>query len=131
MLASFDISASALAAQRIRMNVIAENIANAHTTRDEAGRAVPYRRREVIFRAERTGGQPGVSVSEVREDRSEPRRVWDPDHPDAVGGYVAYPNVNVIQEMVDMTLASRSYEANVTAIETAKAMSSAALRIIA
>lgn len=130
MFGSLDISASALEAQRVRMDVIAGNIANAHTTRDARGRPSPYRRKEVVFAPARDGG-PGVTVEEIREDGSPPRRVWDPRHPDAVGGYVSYPNVNVIQEMVDMTLASRSYEANVTAIETAKGMFSAALRIIA
>ena len=130
MQASLDISASALTAQRIRMNVIAENIANAHTTRDAQGQPAPYRRREVVFSPTRAN-VAGVSVAEIREDPSPSRRVWEPNHPDAVGGYVAYPNVNVIQEMVDMTIASRSYEANVTAIETARAMASAALRIIA
>ncbi|MBN1421126.1 MAG: flagellar basal body rod protein FlgC [Planctomycetes bacterium] len=129
MLASLDISASGLAAQRIRMDVIAENIANAHTTRDAEGRPSPYCRREVVFAPTAASG-PGVSVAEIRRDATPPRRVFDPDHPDAVDGYVAYPNVNVIQEMVDMTLASRSYEANVTAIETAKSMYLAALRIL-
>jgi len=129
VLASLDISASGLAAQRTRMDVIAQNIANAHTTRDAEGRPFPYRRQEVLF-APSSGSGPGVSVAEIRPDATPPRRVWDPGHPDAIDGYVAYPNVNVIQEMVDMTLASRSYEANVTAIETAKSMYGAALRIL-
>jgi len=132
MLSALDISASGLAAQRIRLNVIAQNLANANTTRDAFGRPNPYRRREVVFAASRNGrGDPGVRVADIRLDSRPLRRVWDPGHPDAVKGYVLYPNVNVIEEMVDMIMAARSYEANVTAMTVAKEMATSTLRILA
>ncbi len=134
-----DISASALAAQRIRMTAIAGNIANAATTRDSQGRNIPYRRMEVLFAGGapgRTGG-PGVHVEAVREDRMPYRWAHDPNHPDAVRdpgsdryGQVLLPRINVVEEMVDMMLASRAYEANLSAMEVTRTMTSAALRII-
>lgn len=136
---SLDISASALAAERIRMNVIAGNIANANTTRDAQGRLSPYKRLEVLFGEGAPGdpGSPGVRVAAVRESRDPYRLVHDPDHPDAEKdpasdrfGYVLLPKVNVVEEMVDMMMASRAYEANLAAMEATKAMRSAALRII-
>ena len=130
MLSTLEISASGLEARRLWMNTIAENIANAETTRDASGAPNPYRRREPIFSINPVGNAVGVRVSEVVEDRSPFRRVHDPDHVDAVDGYVLYPNVNVVQEMVDMLMASRSYEANVTAMEATKHMFGVAMRIL-
>lgn len=135
MLSSLQISATGLEARRIWMNTIAENIANAETTRDENGAPNPYRRREPIFSVRHVGNAIGVQVSDVVEDPREFRYVLDPGHEDAIQegerkGYVAYPNVNVVQEMVDMMMATRSYEANVTAMDATKNMFSAALRII-
>ena len=132
MLRVLDISASALSAERTRMNAIAENLANATTTRDAAGRPIPYRRKEVIFAAGgEVRGEPGVHVADVRDDSRPFRREWNPEHPDAVGGFVHYPNVNAIEEMVDMIMASRAYEANVTAMDLTKGMAAATLRLLA
>ena len=137
---ALDISASALAAQRIRMNAIAGNIANAGTTRDAWGRSIPYRRQEVLFAAGAPGhsGGAGVRVDSVRDSRDPYRWIHDPGHPDAIrdasnprNGSVLMPRINVVEEMVDMMLASRSYEANLAAIDVTKTMKAAALRIIA
>jgi len=135
MFDSFNINASGLTAQRYRMDVIAENIANANTTRTEDG--TPYKRKVVTFE-EKNGGQPGfdtifgraterfkghgVKVSGTFEDKlSEGNLVYDPSHPDAdENGYVMYPNVNIITEMTNLIDASRSYEANATAFEASK-----------
>jgi flagellar basal-body rod protein FlgC len=135
-----DISASALAAQRTRMTAIAGNIANAHTTRDAEGRNIPYKRVEAVFAEGAPGraGGPGVHVAEVREARDPYRLVYDPAHPDAEAdpssdryGYVLLPRIDVVEEMVDMMLASRAYEANLAALDATRNMNSAALRIIA
>lgn len=142
---SFSINASALTAQRLRMDVISSNLANAETTRAriENGQAVPYRRKTVVFtpqnesfegmlRAQMNGesGGQGVRVAAVREDQSPLKRVYNPTHPDAnAEGYVFMPNVDVTREMVDMLAATRSYEANVTAINASKAMIMKALEI--
>lgn len=122
---SFHISASALTAERLRMDTLANNLANVNTTRTETGG--PFRRQLVIFqeRAPRfRGGQGaagGVRVVGIVDDPSPLRRVYDPGHPDAdAEGYVHYPNVNVVTEMVDLVVASRAYEANLTAFQTAK-----------
>ena len=118
-----DISASALSAQRQRMDLIAQNIANAETTRTPEGG--PYRRQQVVFTLDDQGG---VEVTQVVEDPRPPRLVYQPGHPDAdAAGYVALPNVNLVEEMVDMISAMRSYEANVTAINAAKTMAQRAL----
>lgn len=134
-------SASALTAQRLRMDTISENIANANTTRTEDG--TPYRRKTVIFEAvdtpfssylskasrERLSGG-GVRVSAIVQDTSPFKSVYDPGHPDAdENGMVQMPNVDVITEMVNMISATRAYEANVTAINNTKAMASKALEI--
>jgi flagellar basal-body rod protein FlgC len=118
------ISASGMTAERLRMDVIAENLANANTTRTEQGG--PYRRKEVVLQA---GGSSfadvlaGVRVAAIVEDPSPPRRVYDPTHPDAdAQGYVQLPNVNPVTEMVDLITASRGYEADVQAMSTAKQM---------
>jgi flagellar basal-body rod protein FlgC len=136
-LTSLDVSASALTAQRMRMDVISENIANADTTRTENGG--PYRRR-VTMLAEQpmtfsaalkqatTGG--GVVVSQIVEDQSDFEYEYDPDHPDANEyGYVAKPNVDTAEEIIDMMSATRSYEANVTALNATKSMAMKALEI--
>ncbi|GIO96312.1 MULTISPECIES: flagellar basal body rod protein FlgC [Paenibacillus] len=142
---SFGINASALTAQRLRMDVISSNIANAETTRAriENGQAVPYRRKTVVLqpqqesfegllRAQMNGqnvGQ-GVKVAQVREDQTPLKQVYNPTHPDAnAAGYVFMPNVDITKEMVDMLAATRSYEANVTAINASKAMIMKALEI--
>lgn len=142
---SFGINASALTAQRLRMDVISSNIANAETTRAriENGQAVPYRRKTVVFqpqqesfegllRAQMNGQNAGhgVKVAQVREDQSPLKQVYNPTHPDAnAEGYVFMPNVDITKEMVDMLAATRSYEANVTAINASKAMIMKALEI--
>ncbi|WP_145408842.1 flagellar basal body rod protein FlgC [Paenibacillus xylanexedens] len=142
---SFGISASALTAQRLRMDVISSNIANAETTRASVvnGEAIPYKRKMVVLepnqssfssifqRQMRDGGAgEGVRVSEIRDDQSPLKPVYDPTHPDANSeGYVYMPNVDIAKEMVDMISASRSYEANVTALNSTKAMISKALEI--
>jgi flagellar basal-body rod protein FlgC len=126
---------SALTAERLRMDVTAENLANAQSTRGADGQ--PYRRKEVILQqrdggmtfgsmlntAMSSNGAKGVQVAGIVEDQSDFRLVYDPAHPDAnAEGYVQMPNVNPVTEMVDLISASRGYEANVTAIQTAKAM---------
>ncbi len=135
-----DICASGLTAQRLRMDVIANNLANSSTTRTENGG--PYRRQIVIFEA-RTNSQDfkrlleqeiagfnGVRVKEIATDNSPLRQVYEPSHPDAnPEGYVSYPNVNVVAEMTDMISASRSYEANITALNSIKRMSTKAIEI--
>ena len=133
---SLDISVSALSAERLRMDVTAENLANAQSTRTAGGG--PYRRKEVVTeatgdngfagalasaRASGGGPQGGVRVSGIVEDQTPNRLVYDPSHPDAnAQGYVSMPNVNPVTEMVDLISASRSYEANVTAMQTSKQM---------
>ncbi|GFI64685.1 flagellar basal-body rod protein FlgC [Lachnospiraceae bacterium] len=138
MFSAFNINASGLTAQRYRMDVISENVANASTTRTADG--TPYRRKVVTF--EEKGGQTafsrvlgkaayshgysgqGVKVSGVYEDHeTEMNMVYDPSHPDAdENGYVTYPNVNIITEMTNMIDASRAYEANSTAFNASKSM---------
>ena len=116
----FDISASALSAQRARLDVIASNIANVETTRTPTGG--PYRRLQPVF-ASRTGGTAGVDMIGIAVDPRQPRRTYQPGHPDAdAEGFVAYPNVNIVEEMVDMVSATRSYEANAAAFNAAKTM---------
>ncbi len=132
-----DVSASALAAQRSRMEAVASNLANAQTTRTPEGG--PYRRRDVVFEATPVarafddvlaGAVRGVRVADVVEDPSPPRLRYEPGHPDAdTQGFVAYPNVEVPVEMVNLLSAARSYEANVTVIEATKNMLLRALEI--
>ncbi len=131
---SLGISASALSAQRTRLNVIAENLANVNTTRTETGG--PYRRRVVSLESEAPlfasllPGEPqlrGVKVGAVTQVQ-ETRRQYDPGHPDAdADGMVELPNVNPVMEMTDMLSATRAYEANVTAIQALKSMTLKAL----
>lgn len=133
------ISASGLSAERLRMDTIASNIANATTTRGEDGK--PYVRKIAVFQEnldrelnkqtnEVEDKLLGVKAVGVEEDRTPLRRVYDPSHPDADGeGYVTMPNVNILNEMADMIAATRSYEANVNAINAEKSMFSKALEI--
>ncbi len=156
-LSSFDISGYGLSAQRVRVNIISSNIANANTTRtDEGG---PYRRREVIFRAfdfnkvlnaklgkdnqqlkyedplneGDLGKEPkpaimSVYIPKIARDDREPLMKYDPSHPDANSeGYVAYPNVNPVVEMADLIEATRAYQANVSAFQSAKNMATNAI----
>ncbi|MBC7331024.1 MAG: flagellar basal body rod protein FlgC [Synergistetes bacterium] len=145
---TIDISASALTAHRLWLDVIADNLANVNTTRTPEGG--PYRRKMMIFESreklfpEEVGFSfppfprsvpefegEGVRVKEIVEDPTPPRLVYDPNHPDAdKQGYVAYPNVNVVREMVDMISASRAYEANLMTINTTRSMFMNALEII-
>jgi len=141
---SFGISASALTAQRLRMDVISSNIANAETTRASVvdGKAVPYRRKMVvlesansdsfanILNSKMNGSTQGVRVQAIKEDTSPLKPVYNPSHPDAdENGYVYMPNVDITKEMVDMLSVSRSYDANVTMLNASKAMVSKALEI--
>lgn len=131
MFQAMQVSASGLTAERLRLDLIASNIANAHTTRTETGE--PYRRKTAVFAAvlaEAGQAGQGVRVAEIRNDQTEPRLEYDPTHPDAnEEGYVAYPNINVVQEMVDLVTAVRSYEANVTVLNAGKNMFLKALEI--
>ncbi|MBO8159344.1 flagellar basal body rod protein FlgC [Thermosyntropha sp.] len=144
---TINISASGLTAQRLRMDTIANNMANVDTTRTEKGG--PYRRQVVVLEARSTKNSKtsfrsildskssnlgsGVRVKEIRElDENEApfRKVYDPSHPDAdANGYVNYPNVNIVEEMVNMISATRSYEANAKVIEATKSMAMRALDI--
>lgn len=139
VLRSFAISASGMTAERLRMDTIANNLANANTTRTADGG--PYRRQIPVFAA-REAARPasgrrasaftgmGVRVVGIAYDPGPPRLVYDPEHPDAdENGYVHMPNVDVVREMVDLISASRAYEANITSFNTAKAMAMRALDI--
>ena len=138
---SMNISSSGLAAQRLRMNILSTNLANAQTTRTPEGGA--YRRQDVVFTAKPTGSVfedfmaresnarlRNVEVTQIHQDMKEPRKVYDPAHPDAnAEGYVEMPNVQVMSEMVNMIAATRAYEANITAFNGAKNMAQKALEI--
>ena len=159
-LSSFDISGYGLSAQRVRVNTISSNIANAQTTRtDEGG---PYRRKEVVFKAtnfndeynkainsstnsalyqdplsEGSFGRTvnpaimSVVVDKISRDDREPKMKFEPNHPDAdASGYVAYPNINPVIEMADLVEATRSYQANVAAFQSAKDMANAAISLL-
>ena len=141
---SFDTSASGLTAQRYRMDIISQNVANANTTRTADG--TPYRRKVVVF--EEKGGRTsfdsvlgrgkdnyagkGVRVSKVTEDQwTEMKKVYDPSHPDAdENGYVMYPNVDIVTEMTNLIDASRAYEANATAFSASKSIATKGLNIL-
>ncbi|CAN5366053.1 flagellar basal body rod protein FlgC [soil metagenome] len=134
MFGILDLGASALVAQRTRMDTIAANIANISTTRNEKGELSPFRRKLVTFAAGQAGdpSKPGVHVSEVKDDQSPFLRKYDPGHPDAdKDGYVLYPNIDLAIEQVNSLEASRAYEASITMMETTKAMISSSLRLIA
>ena len=116
---TMNISASGLTAQRLRMDIISENIANAETTRTAEGG--PYKRKVPIFREILNG--KGIEATGIETDQSRGPQVYDPAHPDAdPNGYVEKPNVNIVEEMVNMISASRSYEANVTSMGITKSM---------
>ena len=124
------ISASGLSAERMRMDVISSNVANAKTTRTEDGRA--YRRKIVTFQEnyDEKLGMLGVKTLSIEEDKSELNRVYEPSNPDAdEEGYVEYPNVDLLVEMSDLISASRSYEANVNTLNAQKNIISKALEI--
>ena len=146
MFGGIDAAASGLTAERLRMDVISNNIANVNTTRTEDG--TPFKRRYVVFEPrdtrdksfsrilagemKGTSQRPGDGVRAVgiEADMSQGKLVYDPGHPDAnAQGYVELPNVNIVNEMVDMITASRAYEANATAIQSAKSMANAAINI--
>jgi flagellar basal-body rod protein FlgC len=141
ILAAIDAAYSGLQAQRTRMNIIASNLANAHVTRTPEGG--PYKPKQVVLsstpldatfedllRPQLENGVNEVRVVDIIEAPDAVRLEYDPSHPDANGqGYVAYPNINVLQEMVDLMAASRIYEANITAINTAKDMAQRTLQI--
>ena len=136
MLSSFDISTSALVAQRTRLNAISSNIANMSTTRNERGEPEPYTPRYVTFQTDTnlttSGGGSGVKIGSVDFSTAEPKMKYEPGHPDAdADGYVSYPAVDMTNEFVDALEASRSYEANVGVIEVSKNLVENTLRIIA
>jgi flagellar basal-body rod protein FlgC len=133
----FSISGAGMAAQRERMSVISGNLANTETTRTPEGG--PYRRRDILFQAvpvdgefadllsessiDRPAGLLSVEVAGIRQSSRAPRQIFDPNHPDAnAAGYVSLPDINVIEEMVDLMSAVRSYEANLTAYNTTKGL---------
>lgn len=123
------LSATGLSAQRIRINVLSANLANANTTRGENGE--PYKRKDVIFEQVLEGEMAGgVKVQDIIEDNKPFVLKYEPGHPDAdEEGYVRYPNVNPIEEMVNILEAQRSYEANLTVLNTAKQLALRALEI--
>lgn len=131
----FNIAASGLGAERQRLQSIASNMANARTTRTPEGG--PYKRQVPVFNSEAVGEETDfdtmaqrVIVSEIREDSRPPIRVYDPSHPDAdLTGYVSYPDINVLQEMVDMMTANRAYEADANAVEATRDMAMQAIQI--
>lgn len=137
---SIEISASGLSAERLAMDVIANNIANANTTHTPGGGA--FKRQLVVFSEKGNGsdavpgedgtaGGGGVQAVGIVQDNSPDRLVFDPSNPDAdPRGYVHYPNVSVVKEMVDMMAASRAYEANVSAIQESRNMTNAALNLL-
>lgn len=129
-----DIGASALQAQRIRLDTIAGNIANINTTRGPDGEKTPFRRRMVMFAPGQPDNPnaPGVHVEEIDKDPSPFIKKYDPGNPDAgPDGYVNFPNIDMTVETVNALEASRAYDANVTMMETAKSMLNSSLRLLA
>lgn len=136
---TFKISGSALKAHRIRLNTISSNLANVETTSTPEGG--PYKKKSVLFQSKPVSfkdhlegnlrnATQGVEVTKIIEDQEPPQKVYNPSHPDAnEEGYVELPNVSVLKEMVDMMSATRSYQANVTTIKSAKRMALKALEI--
>ena len=135
---AMEVAASGLSAERTRMNTVASNLANARTTRTDAGG--PYKRLDPVFEAigldneqgvmATQGGVSRVKVARIQEDTRQGMMVYEPSHPDAnASGYVEYPNVNAVEEMVNMITASRAYEAGVTSIDTVKQVGRSALDI--
>ena len=139
---SLNVSASGLTAERLRMDIISKNVANANTTRTSSG--TPYRRQVPVFREleassfdtvlGKASGKfnlgNGVEVVSVKEDQSDFKRVYDPAHPDAdTNGYVLMPNVDTVTEMINLISASRAYDSNVTVMNSTKSMAMKALEI--
>jgi flagellar basal-body rod protein FlgC len=139
MFAAYNVSTSALVAQRMRLDAITGNIANMSTTHNEKGQTQPYQPRFVIFQADPTigdRGTPGVKVASVETADLEPQYKYQPGHPDAIQegerqGFVAFPNIDLTSEMVDAIEASRAYEANVGVIQMTKSLLQQSLKIIA
>jgi flagellar basal-body rod protein FlgC len=140
MISAFDISTSALVAQRIRMNAISSNLANMSSIRDENGDLQPYQARYVVFQPDEelktAYGAQGVKVAAVETETVEPDYRYQPGHPLAIKdgewkGYVAYPRINMTTEFVDALEATRAYEANIGVIEVTKSMGQQTLRILA
>ena len=139
MMRALEISASALEAQRVRMEVASQNLANVESTRATQGPDgawQPYRRHQVVFQAlldgELGGPEGGVRVARIEEDLSDFRMELNPGHPDAdADGFVRMPNVDILMEMVDLMEASRAYEANLTAMDATKSIAASAMRILA
>lgn len=134
LLPAIDVTASALNAEKIRLEIISQNIANVQTTRGPDG--LPYKRKEVSFEAElqqvgdgsRTA--TGVRVADITDDKTPGQRIYNPSHPHAdAAGMVEMPNVNLAREMVDLIAASRTYEANLSVVRTARQMAQQALQI--
>jgi len=143
LFSAMNTSAAGMSAQRSRMDIVASNIANAESTRTESGG--PYRRRQVVFQTTdpkkefnhifesefQSSGPKTVKVSSIIEDQRPFREIYNPSHPDADSrGMVKMPNVNSVEEMVDMQSASRSFEANVTTMEAAKRMFQKSLELL-
>jgi flagellar basal-body rod protein FlgC len=128
-----DTAASALLAERTRMDIVAGNLANINTTHDAEGNYAPYRRKIVNFGSvldQESNKINGVHVSSIEEDPSQFKMIYDPSHPNAdEAGYIKMPNVAVEREMVDMLSAKSSYQANIKAIQVFKSMYNAALEI--
>ena len=133
MFHALDTSASGLVANRIRLETVAANIANANTITDESGENVPFRRRIAILQEGGPGGDPrGVSVQEIKLDDAPFRLKYLPDHPLAdADGYVKHPNLDPMIEQINALEISRAYEANLQAAEATKAMLQASLRLLA
>lgn len=137
LISGIDITAGALSAQKTRLDIVAQNIANAQTTRGPDG--LPYQRKVVSFETElirQTGGVAAgpalqsVRVGSITDDKTKGERIYDPQHPDAgTDGYVQMPNVNMAYEMIDLMTASRAYEANLSVVKNAKQMALRALEI--
>ncbi len=143
MFKAIDISATGLTAERLRMDIISKNIANANTTRTSSG--TPYRRQVPVFKegsshlsfaeqlnvakGKRQGGN-GVEVTAIKEDKTPFKKIYEPGHPDAdQNGYVQMPNVDIVSEMINMISSTRAYEANVTSLNATKSMAMKALEI--
>jgi flagellar basal-body rod protein FlgC len=136
MFSAFDVSASGLAAQRMRLNAISSNLANMSTTRNERGEPEPYTPRYVTFQTDTQlttfGGGHGVKVGTVEYSKEPPLLRYEPGHPDAdASGRVAYPNIDMTTEFVDAIEATRAYEANIGVLEISKDMGNRTLQIIA
>lgn len=139
LISAFEITASGLSAQRLRMDLASTNLANAQTTKGPDGKpfsrlipefeAVPVEY-DPVFTPEVNSVMSKVNLEQIKKDQSTPRRVYDPGHPDAdPNGFVSLPNVNLMQEMADLMMASRAYESNVTAFNTTKSMALKAIEI--